>query len=577
MGGSPALPVPPECGLRYGRGGPPYDASRLSRGRYRGILKVVGSTNQLTLRDVLGAEEYRAIDAFCRQYPYPAGLDAVSRFTSEQFNTELVTDPDIVAGFVTDSSNLPGRAEAVARPASERECAVVLRTCFAAGIPCTVSAGRSSLTGSATADGGIVLSTVKMQDPTPTVDEEERKVRAPVGMILEDLRKDVTRQTDGRLEFPVNPTSRTDAAVGGALACNASGFTPGDIGAIRAWVESLDLLLPSGRSVRARRGQYISQNGHFLLATGTERTVWPLPHYARPAIKNASGPFSSPDGRLDFVDLVVGSEGLFGMVTACTLRLQPAPSEYLDLFFSLPAEQNALAFRDYLETRLAGGLGALTALEYFGVDCRRFMEHEQRFFRGDNPVAVYVQVPLSGVAAEDAAEQWLQIVAESGCGIDQDAIILLDNDRDRAVFLEARHSMPANAIEVVQRRGTFTIMTDTVVPPDRFAGFLDSTHSRIRAAGVDYLSFGHLGDCHLHFTLLPTKEQLARAAALYDDIIAASADSGGVYSGEHGTGKRKRRDFVRCYGSGAVEEIKRCKAAVDPQFLLNRGNVIEYP
>ena len=56
--------------------------------------------------------------------------------------------------------------------------------------------------------------------------------------------------------------------------------------------------------------------------------------------------------------------------------------------------------------------------------------------------------------------------------------------------------------------------------------------------------------------------------------MAKSADLGGVYSGEHGTGKRKRRDFLRCYGQAAVEQVRRSKAALDPEFLLNRGNVV---
>ncbi len=92
---------------------------------------------------------------------------------------------------------------------------------------------------------------------------------------------------------------------------------------------------------------------------------------------------------------------------------------------------------------------------------------------------------------------------------------------------------------------------------------------------MEYVAFGHLGDCHLHFTLLPQCDQIEKGVALYDAIVAKSAELGGVYSGEHGTGKRKRRDFLRCYGAGAVEDVRRCKAVVDPGFVLNRGNVIE--
>ena len=134
--------------------------------------------------------------------------------------------------------------------------------------------------------------------------------------------------------------------------------------------------------------------------------------------------------------------------------------------------------------------------------------------------------------------------------------------------------MPANAVEVVQRRGTHMIMTDTVVPPERFAEFLAFAHGLIRGAGIDYLAFGHLGDCHLHFTMLPTPAQLERGVELYDRIVDKSAALGGVYSGEHGTGKRKRADFVRCYGAAGVADVRRCKQALDPEFLLNRGDVI---
>ena len=141
--------------------------------------------------------------------------------------------------------------------------------------------------------------------------------------------------------------------------------------------------------------------------------------------------------------------------------------------------------------------------------------------------------------------------------------------------METRHSMPAHALEVAHQRDSFTIMTDTVVPPGRFREFLDFTHTLLSEKNLDYISFGHLGDCHLHFTILPHKEQIDEAVAAYDRIVAKSTELGGVYSGEHGTGKRKRKDFLCCYGSGAVEQVRVARAVVDPQLLFNRGNVFQ--
>ena len=292
-------------------------------------------------------------------------------------------------------------------------------------------------------------------------------------------------------------------------------------------------------------------------------------------IKNAGGPFSAEDGVMDFVDFVIGSEGIFGTITACELRLDDCPADYVDLFFSLPEEANALALRDYLERRFDGDLSQLSALEYFGINCRQYMEHEEQLFKGDNGVAVYIQIPVREGSAEDVAMEWFEILLEADCGVDEDAVMLLDSERTRSIFMEARHSLPANSLEVVQHRGTYCIMTDALVPPDRFREFLSYSNELIASEEMDYLSFGHLGDCHLHLMILPTKEQQERGTEMYDEIIAKAAELGGVYSGEHGTGKRKRKDFLRCHGERGIEDVRRTKQAVDPEFLLNRGNVVE--
>jgi len=534
------------------------------------------ATNRIEPIDLLSDDDNAAINSFCGAHRGEGAIPALAAFLEERFAVSLATAPGIVEGFAADSSHLPGRARAVARPVNERECAIVLRTCHKAEIPVTLSGGRSNLTGSATPEGGLVLSTVRMLEPHVQVDAVRRTAVVPVGPFLEDIRKDILRQSDG-LCFPVDPTSRADASLGGCLACNASGFTPGAEGAIRHWVETIHFLLPDGMLVETARGAFVSEDGHFVLAFGQSETVLPIPRYPRPAVKNAGGPFSSEDGIMDFVDMVIGAEGIFGLATRCTLRLTDRPVGYLDLFVSLHREADALRLLNAARKRLGEELKGLSAFEYFGVNCRRYMKHEDRFFHGDDEVAVYIQEPLFGKDIMVAAEAWLEIVDEAGLKIDEDAILMLETAQLRDLFLEARHSLPANALEVVQHRGTFTIMTDCVVPADRFAGFLEFTHDTIRSRGLDYLSFGHLGDSHLHFTILPRKDQIELGVQAYDAIVARSAELGGVYSGEHGTGKRKRKDFLRCHGERGVEDVKQSKGAVDPLFLLNHGVVFEGP
>jgi len=535
------------------------------------------NTHRIPLLSLLTADERQLIDSRCAAWKGrgDAALPPIAAFLKASFGADLVLDPDIVAGFVGDQSHLPGTAAGVARPETTRECAAILRACSKAGLPVTLSGGRSNLTGSATPHGGVVMSLGKRLHPPVAVDLARQLVTAPVGMILEELRREVIRQSRGAFHYPVDPTSRGDSSVGGTLACNASGFIPGERGATRERVESIEVVLAEGGVIRARRGEYRSEKGRFHFVDGDRIMEVPVPRYDRPRIKNAGGPFSAPDGVMDFIDWIVGSEGIYGVITDCTLRIAPRPRDTVDLFIPLPDEAGALTLLEKVRTLTGNSLGVLGALEYFGVNCRGHMDHEEKLFRGDNAVAVYLQIPVGDQSVEEVAGEWLDRLAGAGCPLDPDAVLLMDNERDRAMFMEARHSLPAKTLEVVQQRGTFTIMTDCVVPPDRFREFLDFTHNLLRGAGMDYVAFGHLGDCHLHFTLLPDAANLSQGTDLYDRIVAGAARLGGVYSGEHGTGKRKRKDFLRCYGAEGVQQVLRCKQAVDPALILNPGNVIE--
>jgi len=534
-------------------------------------------SNEVSIVWPFGSDKAEAIDEFGRRYRQSPSLDSLAEFLQQE-GIELALDPDIITGFASDESHLPGTAEGVCRPRTTAETAFIMRTCCAAGVPVTVSAGRSNLTGSATPEGGIILATTHLSQPALAVDQEARSVTAPVGMFLEDMREAVLAESRKKLCYTVDPTSRKETTIGGSVACNASGFTPGEPGATRHWVQALEVVLPCGGVANVRRGEVFSQDGVFVLRDSTGTRELPVPRHPRVAIKNAGGPFSAADGVVDFVDLFVGAEGIFGVVTGVTLGLCQRPVGYLDFFVSLPVESEALKLRAAIEDFLPEGLTRLSALEYFGVNCRKFMSHEDRFFQGTDEVGVYIQVPLAAEDnEEEVAEAWFEFLADCGVELDPDAILLLDNERDREIFFEARHSMPANSLEVVQQRGTYTLMTDTVVPPPQFGRFLAETHRLLNEAQLEYLAFGHLGDCHLHFTLLPEKAQLEAATRVYEKVIAISAGLGGVYSGEHGTGKRKRADFVACHGETGVAAVRRTKEALDPEYLLNRGNVVTLP
>ena len=220
-------------------------------------------------------------------------------------------------------------------------------------------------------------------------------------------------------------------------------------------------------------------------------------------------------------------------------------------------------------------MGKLSAFEYFGENCLDYMVNREQLFSDGCDIAIYMQVPVTD-DLDDNIERWYNIISDSGIISSDSQIISLNEPQNWKTFFEARHSMPTNALEKARVNGVLSIITDTIVPPNNFNIFIKDVHSMLKKSEIDYLLFGHLGDCHLHFHLIPTQEQQSKALEVYDQIVERSAELGGVYSAEHGTGKRKHKDFVKCYGKEAVQQIRQTKRDLDPDFILNRGNVIEY-
>jgi len=495
-------------------------------------------------------------------------------FIENDIDTHI--DQDIIKPYTIDWSNIPGGfAEMLVRPTSIMQCGMILKTCQLCKIPITISAGQTNLTGSATPNGGVVLSTQRLTSPDIAINIKNKTVLAPVGIPLEIMRNEILKKSHNKLYYPVDPTSRNDALVGGTLSCNASGFVPGEKGATRYWVEEIEFMLINGFSLKIIRGKYLSKDGQFIIDCNGDELIIPVPSYKRPKIKNASGPYSALNEEIDFIDLIIGSEGIFGMITSCKFNLANKPKDFLELFIRLKNENKAIEFHHYLYNYFKHDMSKVTALEYFGYNCQHYMKHKSFLFNNDEEVGIYVQVPIYNSTQEEKMLEWISLLEDFDLSIDLDNVISLNDPFNWKRFFEARHSIPDNALTKTRKLGGVSLITDTIVPLENFKEYLNKIHMKLQNEKIEYLLFGHLGDCHLHFHLIPSKKQDQLCLDIYDYMIDLSTQLDGVYSAEHGTGKRKRNDFKKCYGIKAVQMIRASKLAIDPDFLLNKGNVID--
>ena len=497
---------------------------------------------------------------------------SLCKFLSDNYLIDITDDPDIVSGFERDWSNIPGNADFLARPINEKQCSIILYTCNLLNINVTISAGKTNLTGSATPNSGLVLSIINMTNPRTQINIDNKTVQTSVGTILEDMRNDILQLSNKKLYYPVDPTSRKDALVGGTISCNASGFIPGYKGATRHWVNRLKIILTNGHITDITRGDYISNDAKFILICDNQEIIIEAPNYHRPKIKNASGPFTAENQEIDFIDLIIGSEGIFALITDVEFNLADSPKDFLDLFITLHSENDAIKLRGYLKQQNI--LYQLNALEYFGYNCQNYMEHKEKLFKTKSSVGIYLQYPIFNKSTDEVIEEWVQLLDDSDCGIEDDNVFLLNTADNWRVFFEARHSMPVKALEKTKELDAISIITDTIVPYENFSDFIQFSHKILRKNHIEYLLFGHLGDCHLHFHVIYTKDEAPIINNLYRQIIRKSADLNGVYSAEHGTGKRKTIDFFECYGQDAITQVAKCKLAFDPNNILNTGNII---
>ena len=83
-------------------------------------------------------------------------------FLNSHFNISSSIDLKTITNYKQDSSNMAGTANGLLKPKDDKECAIILYACKKNNTTITISAGRTSLNGGATPNGGIIISIEKM-------------------------------------------------------------------------------------------------------------------------------------------------------------------------------------------------------------------------------------------------------------------------------------------------------------------------------------------------------------------------------------------------------------------------------
>jgi D-lactate dehydrogenase (cytochrome) len=488
------------------------------------------------------------------------------------FEMIIKTSPDEIQNYLADAANYKGHCEAVYFPENESEVRSILSEANSKSTPVTISGNGTGLTGARVPEGGIVISTDKLNRLIELNETEKYAVVEP-GLMLSEFLK-IT--SDKSLFYPPDPTEK-NCFIGGTVSTNASGEKTFKYGPTRDYVLALNIVLADGELLHLERGRNYAEGNILKLRTeeGKSFTVI-LPDYKMPEVKNASGYYTKHN--MDAIDLFIGSEGTLGVITKIKLKLLPHPGNILSSVIFFNVEEDALNFihtakrRSYAtRDEKSKDIDAL-ALEYFDSKGLRFLSADYSNIPASSNAAVWFEQETHTGNEDALVEKWSELITENNGDMDNSWFAFTEADKEKIQGF--RHAISAKIIDYISSKGIKKLGTDVAVPDNLFNDFYFYCKREVESSGLDYVIYGHFGNSHMHLNMLPRSiDEVPKGKEIYNNICRKAAELGGTVSAEHGIGKLKPEYLLMMYGEKNIRSMAQIKKTLDPNLILGRGNI----
>jgi glycolate oxidase len=268
---------------------------------------------------------------------------------------------------------------------------------------------------------------------------------------------------------------------------------------------------------------------------------------------------------LDLLGIVVGSEGLLGVVTEVTVRILPKPQTARALLLGFETVERA---GQCVADVIAAGI-IPAGMEMMD---RPAIHAAEAFVHAGYPLDVeaLLIVELDGPYAECdyLVEQVAKIATANGAVTSR----VSTSEDERLAFWAGRKA----AFPAVGRISPDYYCMDGTIPRRRLPEVLRRMAALSDHYGLKVANVFHAGDGNLHPLILYDANQpgeLERAEEFGADILRLCVEVGGVLTGEHGVGVEKRDLMGTMFTEIDLAHQQRVKCAFDPQLLLNPGKV----
>ena len=270
-------------------------------------------------------------------------------------------------------------------------------------------------------------------------------------------------------------------------------------------------------------------------------------------------------GGYDLLGVIVGSEGLLGVVTEVTVRILPKPQTARALLIGFATVESA---GQCVADVIAAGI-IPAGMEMMD---RPAIHAAEAFVHAGYPLDVeaLLIVELDGFAAE--CDHLLDAVAAIAQRNGACQLKASQNEAERLAFWAGRKA----AFPAVGRISPDYYCMDGTIPRRQLPAVLLRMRELSERHGLKVANVFHAGDGNLHPLILYDANQpgqLARAEAFGADILRLCIQVGGVLTGEHGVGVEKRDLMPEMFTPTDLAVQQRLKCAFDPDLLLNPGKV----
>lgn len=477
---------------------------------------------------------YAAIAAGAARPDAATLAEATAQLQARIGATAFDTSKEALYAASMDSARLSFLPDALIRPQNgdKATIAAVLQIANQYRIPVTTRGTGTATTGAVSpVNGGWVLDISLWDDIR--IDATSGMAHAGAGARTADI--NAAAEAVGWF-YPPDPSSLKHCTIGGNIATNAGGLRGAKYGVTRDYVLQVEGFLPTG-----------------------EFTRW-----GAPLKKYASG--------FNVRDLLIGSEGQLGVITATTLKLLPKPEQRWTVLAAFADEDAALlAVEDLLKSALVPSI--LEFLDRQSVECterRRgsaFFDHLPGLATGAAPALLLLEA--DGSAAELAEQQtrihaWL---ARHSLAHRESA-----DPAEAETLWEARRTCSQSMFQM----GDTKLNEDIVVPVQSYRPLLAYTLELREQTGLATPTFGHVADGNFHVHLMfnhKDPQQAAQAERGVQMLMEKVIELGGAITGEHGIGLAKSPFLHLQHSQAEIDAMLRIKQALDPNGILNPGKV----